>query len=271
MPDFLGQMAASSRARAGHLTPDRLRRLTERIGGMPEPISFPRDTDRFGVIAEVKLRSPASGRLVPPGDDTESVVSLAIAYEEGGASAISVLTEPDRFDGALDHLGAVAEAVSVPVMRKDFLVDPAQLVESRAYGASGILLIARILGRELMTKMIDQARQLGLFALIELFEPEDLGIVGSVDGSIDLIGVNTRDLGDLSVRPERLETMAPHLPADVPWVAESGLSDASDAARAAALGYRYALVGTGLATANDPGSVLREMVGAGRATRERAW
>lgn len=271
MPDFLGEMAASSRARAGRLTAGRLSRLTESIGRMPEPLPIARPTSRFEVIAEVKLRSPASGRLVPPGDDAESVVSLARAYEESGAVAISVLTEPDRFDGALDHLSAVAEAVSVPVMRKDFLVDPAQLVESRAHGASGILLIARILGHDLMTRMIDQARQLGLFALIELFEPEDLGIVGPVDGSIDLLGVNTRDLGDLSVRPERLETMASQLPTDVPWVAESGLSNASDAARAAALGYRYALVGTGLATADDPTSALREMIGAGRATRERSW
>jgi len=268
MSDFLDQMVASGRRRADQLTADRLENLAEIAHRAPGPIGIKASSHRFDVIAEAKLRSPASGRLTPAGDDIQTVVSLARAYEAGGAAAISVLTEPSRFDGDLSHLSAVADAVSVPVMRKDFLVDPAQLVESRAHGAAGVLLIARILGPRLITRMIEQAREMGMFALIELFGPEDLEIVNSARGSVELLGVNARDLSDLSVRYDRLESMARVLPADVPWVAESGLTTPEDAADVAHLGYGYALVGTGLASSADPTSLLRDMIAAGRAARE---
>ena len=270
MSDLLDQMVASSRQRADRLTADRLERLAEMAQRAADPIDIMSSSRRFDVIAEAKLRSPVSGRLAPAGDDIQTVVSLARAYEAGGAAAISILTEPSRFDGELSHLKAVADAVSVPVMRKDFLVDPAQLVESRAHGASGVLLIARMLGPRLITRMIEQAREMGMFALIELFGPEDLDTVGSAQGSADLLGINSRDLSDLSVRSDRLEAMASVLPAEVPWVAESGLTSPADVAEVSRLGYRYALVGTGLATSADPRSDLRDMIAAGRATTEGA-
>lgn len=216
-----------------------------------------------GVIAEVKLAAPSAGDLATPDDPIAFVVAQARAYASAGASAISVLTEPDRFHGDLAHLEAVAEAVDVPTMRKDFLVDPVQIDEAASHGASMVLLIARMLDGATLAAMGARAEALGLTVLLEAFDAADLvraaAFADRWPGT--LVGVNTRDLVTLEVVPARLEQLAPHLP-DLPmgWrVAESGIRTAADVARVRGWGYGSVLVGTALMQADDPGALVREL------------
>jgi indole-3-glycerol phosphate synthase len=225
----------------------------------------------FDVIAEIKDRSPAEGDLAAPESDR---AERARQYAAGGAAAISVLTEPSRFAGSLEHLERVAAAVpGVPVMRKDFLVDPVQILEARSAGASGVLLIVNMLVDDVLHRMLDTAFDNGMFVLLEGFDANDLSratlllresAYGSkATGGQLLVGVNTRNLRTLHVDPGRLERLAPLLPA-ARCVAESGLHTADDAATVAGLGYRVALVGTALMRSADPEALVAAMREAGR-------
>ena len=258
MSDFLQGMAHSSAARAAAA-----REFT--AADFDKPV-VPLSLGTFDVIAEIKNRSPAEGKL----GGSHLISSLnerAQSYADGGAAAISVLTEPSRFDGELAHLQEVACAVpNTPVMRKDFLVDPVQVLEARAAGASGVLLITAMLDDATLRAMLDCAFEHGMFVLLESFDEEDLrrsaNYLGG-DGQL-LIGVNTRNLRTLEVDTERLASLAPHLPAAT-CVAESGLKMADDAARVMDMGYSMALVGTALMRSDDPSSLIREMRAAGAA------
>ena len=201
----------------------------------------------------------------------------ARAYAGGGAAAISVLTEPSRFDGHLGHLEEVVTAVSadqVPVMRKDFLVDEVQILEAKASGASGVLLIAAILGDDELRSMLDCSIEHDLFVLLEAFDEVDLERSVDVlqkaryriraENAKFLIGVNTRDLRTLAVDRLRLKRFAPLLPDDVICVAESGQHNAQDASRAAKWGYQMALVGTSLMRSEHPDKLISDMLEAGR-------
>ncbi|MFZ0013793.1 MAG: indole-3-glycerol-phosphate synthase, partial [Acidimicrobiia bacterium] len=170
-----------------------------------------------------------------------------------------------RFAGALEHLEAVSETVGLPVMRKDFLVDPIQVLEARAAGASGVLLIARLLPDRLLEEMTDLTLSLGMFALIEVFDRSDLETAAGVFDRDVLVGVNSRDLSSLEVDAGRFAALAPHLPDRIKAVAESGLADPADFAAVAGLGYRLALVGSSLVRDGDPGRRLSEVLEAGRA------
>jgi indole-3-glycerol phosphate synthase len=226
----------------------------------------------FDIIAEIKQRSPAEGPLGCQSPYSKSkgishLVSRAEAYAAGGAAAISVLTEPSRFDGELAHLeDVVASVPNTPVMRKDFLVEPVQVLEARAAGASGVLLITTMLDDAKLRAMTDCAFEHGMFVLLESFDEEDLersaGILGG-DGQL-LIGVNTRNLRTLEVDGERLQKLAAHLP-EATCVAESGLRVAGDAARVAGWGYSMALVGTALMRSEDPTALITSMRDAGAA------
>lgn len=218
----------------------------------------------FDLIGEVKLASPADGQLVTVDDPGRRVQELALLYEDADVAVISVLTEPSRFLGNLDHLEATAVAVEVPVMRKDFLVDPIQVIEARAAGASGVLLIARLTEASLLAEMTDTAIGFGMLVLVEIFDETDLDRVSVVFDREILIGVNTRDLTTLKVQPGRLADLAPHLPDHLPGVAESGVKSPDDAEAAARLGYRLALVGTALVTSEAPGETTRRLIAAGR-------
>lgn len=254
MSDFLQGMAKSSAARAA---------LAPSFTGadFDKPV-VPLSPGTFDVIAEIKNRSPAEGYL---GDSPLGV--RARTYAAAGAAAISVLTEPSRFDGELGHLEAVVAAVpAMPVMRKDFLVDPVQVLEARKAGASGVLLIATMLDDATLSSMLDVAFEHGMFVLLESFDADDLRRSARYlgrDGEL-LIGVNTRDLRTLEVDSNRLERLAPLLP-EARCVAESGLVDADDAARVAGWGYTMALVGTALMRSDDPAALVREMKTAGSA------
>lgn len=266
MSDFLAAMAASSRLRARETRTsvgEASLRSRARMSRPPAPIDL--SVDGFDLIAETKLASPRDGILVHGDDRTGSVLELAVRLGESGCVALSVLTEPDAFGGALEHLEAVSGATGIPVMRKDFLVDPIQVLEARAAGASGVLLIARMVQVPLLVDMVDLALDLGMFVLIEIFTPEDLEAAAAVFDRDVLVGVNARDLATLEIDPSRHRNLAPLLPSHLPAVAESGITTGDDAAAARAAGYRLALVGTTLSTSPDPSGTARRILAAGRA------
>jgi indole-3-glycerol phosphate synthase len=264
---FLARMAALSaervRAARAHRT---MADLLGACHAAPPPPRLRLGT--FDLVAEIKRSSPAEGVLAV-GDDP---VARAREYAQAGAAAVSVLTEPARFGGSLGDLAAAAEALrpaGVPAMRKDFLVDPWQVLEARAAGAGGVLLIIAMLPGDTLGELVAAAREQGLFVLLEAFDEADLARAADYHcadpgGAPVLVGVNTRDLRTLAVDPGRLARLAPFLPAGMPAVAESGLHVAADAAAAAALGYRAALVGTALMRAAHPGPLAAAMIAAGR-------
>jgi indole-3-glycerol phosphate synthase len=183
----------------------------------------------FGLICEVKRSSPSKGALA----DIPDPAALAAAYERGGAAAISVLTEARRFNGSLADLDAVRAAVDVPVLRKDFMVDEYQFHEARAHGADIVLLI----------------------------------VAGGGGGGAALVGVNTRNLKDLTVDPARFAHLAPHAPAGAVLVAESGVSGPDTVAQYAAAGAHLGLVGEALVTGGDPAAAVAAFTAAGAAAR----
>ncbi|MEJ1966195.1 MAG: indole-3-glycerol-phosphate synthase [Gammaproteobacteria bacterium] len=272
--DFLNNMAASSRERS-RIAQAKLPQadLLGQATATADPPRLVANPGGFDLIAEVKLRSPAAG-LLKPGD--ENVGSRVSSYAAAGAAAISVLTEPTRFDGSMDHLRLAAQALEplhVPAMRKDFLVDPYQVIEARAAGAGGVLIILRMLSRQDIEAMIEQALELNLFALLEAFDEQDIELAYALTEQYGrrgqrielLVGVNCRDLVTLKVVPGRLEALAHLLPVSVPRVAESGVGNGEDARRVAAAGYDLALVGSALMTASSPHSLVGEMLAGGRA------
>ncbi len=311
--DLLSTMAASSATRAGAARArESEAALRARALATPPPPALRLDPSGFDLIAEFKRRAPsleprsvAAGGSCGPGapDPADPPAAAAQAhlftagdaaaqarlYAAGGAAAVSVLTEPERFGGDLADLEAVAGAVSIPAMRKDFLVDPYQVYEARATGAGGVLLILRMLDDARLGAMLDAAAECGLFALLEAFDRRDLERAAAIAGARDgahrdgahlgrardagspaarppiLFGVNTRDLVTLEVDPDRLATLRAHLPSGGPAVAESGIATPAEAAAAARLGYRMALVGGALMRAADPAMRTRDLLAAGRA------
>jgi indole-3-glycerol phosphate synthase len=271
---FLEDMAQASRARlraARQLRPHGVLEEAARSTAPPPPLRLA--PDGFDLIAELKLRSPAAGALAAAAAlDLEPRVA---AYARAGAAAVSVLTEPTRFDGSLEHLQQAARTLTplgVPVMRKDFLVDPYQVLEARAAGAGGVLIIVRMLPRAQIDALLECAQAHGLFVLLEAFDATDIEVVHTLlevrrAGSPLLVGVNCRDLATLEVVPRRLIELAPLLPQGVPSVAESGVATAVDAQQVAAAGYALALVGSALMRGDDPQPLAAGLLAAGRAAR----
>jgi indole-3-glycerol phosphate synthase len=224
---------------------------------LPPPRPFEGSLRRTppAVIAEYKRSSPSAGAIAEP-----DVAGQARAYEEGGAAAISVLTEPTRFDGALADLRAVRLAVDLPVLRKDFLVHPAQVIESRAAGADAVLLIAAAMSELELKAMLAVADDLGLDALVETHSVDDLAKALATDAPV--VGVNARDLETLEVDVERALAMLPDVPSDRVAVFESGVSTREDVERAIDAGARGVLVGEALMRSADPGATIRSLRGA---------
>lgn len=273
--DFLAGMAESSRTRVeaarAQLSENE---LLARAADSPPPPVLQLSARRFDVIAEVKFRSPAAGKLREGSDD--SVVARVAGYAEAGAAAVSVLTEPSRFDGSMEHLTTAVRALAgqIPAMRKDFLVDPYQVCEARLAGAGGVLLIVRMLDDEAMRAMIECAARLKLFVLLESFDAADIARATKLvrhyaSVATLLCGVNCRDLASLEVVPRRLEELVRLLPDTVPRVAESGVATAADAGRIAIAGYDVALVGSALMESLEPHQLVRAMLSAGRTERAR--
>jgi len=210
-------------------------------------------SQRVNVIAECKRRSPVSGVLREDYDP----IRLAQSYEAGGAVAISVLTEPSFFDGALEHVTRVRASVALSVLRKDFVVDEYQIAEARAAGADAVLLIVAVLGDRL-TALMREADRVGLATLVEVHEADELQ--AAVDAGARIIGVNSRDLRTMQVRPETCAHLAARMPAGITAVAESGIRTGKDVARLRAVGYSAFLVGERLVRSADPGASLRELI-----------
>lgn len=271
MSGLLNEMTQSSLAR---LEQARAREseqvLWTRVCAAQEAPRLKLSPEGFDIIAECKLQSPSAGDLSQHTTDIDRRVQ---AYAHGGACAVSVLTEPTRFGGSLQHLEQAARTLAplgVPVMRKDFLVDPYQVMEARAAGAGGVLVIVRMLDRSRITALLDVAAMLKMFVLLEAFDAVDLQIAQEVLAARKahdeqmLVGVNCRDLDTLRVDIARLGELAGHLPPDFASVAESGVGSVEDVKTAVDAGYDIALIGTTLMNSPDPGKLLGEMLAAGR-------
>jgi indole-3-glycerol phosphate synthase len=210
-----------------------------------------------GVIAEVKRRSPSKGDLAAIPDPA----ALAAAYESGGARVISVLTEQRRFGGSLADLDAVRAAVTVPVLRKDFVVSSYQVHEARAHGADVVLLIVAALDQNTLTGLRERVESLGMTALVEVHTEDEA--TRALDAGARVIGVNARNLRTLEVDRRTFERIAPGLPSGVVKIAESGVRSPLDLIEYAAAGADAVLVGEGLVTTSDPRHAVAELVTAG--------
>lgn len=213
--------------------------------------------ERPRVIAEVKRRSPSRGEIRPDFDP----VACASAYAAAGAAAISVLTDQDFFGGCLDHLVEIREAVSLPVLRKDFTVDAYQIDESRALGADAVLLIVAAFpgngGRDQLAALHRRARSLGMDVLVEVHDGTELAVAR--DLGADLVGVNNRDLRTFEVDLATTERLAAGVPEGVVLVAESGIFTPDDIGRLERAGARAFLVGESLMREPDVGVALRKL------------
>ena len=210
--------------------------------------------DRLNVIAECKRRSPSRGVLRADYD----AVSVARGYAAAGAAAISILTEPTFFDGALEHLQAVRTAVDVPLLRKDFIVSEYQLLEAKAAGADAVLLIVAALHQKELSRLAEQAAALGLDVLVEVHEADEVS--RAIDAGARIIGVNNRNLRTLAVDVRRSETLITRIPRDVVAVTESGLRTGEDLLRLRQLGYRAFLIGERFMIETDPGAALKDLL-----------
>jgi indole-3-glycerol phosphate synthase len=213
------------------------------------------------LIAELKRCSPSAGEIQAGLDP----VRHAAAYAEAGAAALSVLTDGPHFGGSLQDLEAVARRVPLPVLRKDFILDEAQILEARAAGAAAVLLIVRALSPDRLTALATSARAWGLDCLVEVHDRAELD--RALDAGADLIGVNSRNLDDFRIDTKAAWSLIPRIPPDLLVVAESGMSGASDVAAAAAAGADAVLIGTALSAARDPGRLARELAGVPRRGR----
>lgn len=212
------------------------------------------DPDAPRIIAECKRRSPSRGVLRSAYDP----VAISKGYEQAGAAAISVLTEPTFFDGSLEHLEAVRNAVTVPVLRKDFVVSEYQLLEARAAGADAVLLIVAALDPESLKALHASASRLGLDALVEVHTADELSV--AIDAGARIVGVNNRNLRTLEVDVTASETLAARIPREVVSVSESGLRTAADLSRLEQLGYSAFLIGERFMTETDPGGALQALL-----------
>ena len=259
-PDLLGAIVAATRkiteVRRGQESLASLERRaalrTPRGDSFLAALSVP---GRANVIAECKRRSPSRGVLAASYDP----VAIACRYESGGASAISVLTEPTFFDGALEHLAAVRQAVRLPLLRKDFIIDEYQLLEARANGADAALLIVAALDQRDLVRLQQRAWDLALAALVEVHDEHELA--RAIESGARIIGVNNRNLRTLAVDVEASRRLGARMPADVIGVSESGLSSRADLEELARQGYRAFLIGERFMTAPDPAKAICELIG----------
>jgi len=244
-----------------------LRELEARVGSVPpalDPMPGIRSAEGVAVIAEVKRASPSKGALA----EIPEPGLLARSYAAGGASAISVLTEERRFSGSLADLDEVRAAVRTPLLRKDFMVDSYQVTEARAHGADLILLIVAALDDPLLRDLNDQARDLGMTALVEVHDAAELERALALDPV--LVGVNARNLKTLEVDPRTVTDLLPRVPEAVVGVAESGVGGPDDVATYVRAGAGAVLVGEALVRDGAPEAAIRGFIDAATAVRASA-
>jgi len=216
------------------------------------------DSGGCGIIAEVKMRSPSRGDLMGESDPER----LAELYERAGAEAVSVVVEEKYFGGSPELFQRVRKNITLPMLWKDFVVDPFQVRLAAALGASAVLLIVDLVPDNELKILVDAARESGLAPLVEIHNEGELE--RALGAGADLVGVNNRDLVSLKVDPGVSQRIASRFPEGLPAVSESGMKDPGDVGRMADLGFRAVLVGEALITAEDPGALLAEMVKRGK-------
>lgn len=231
--------------------------LQAHLTGRISERSFGKAVHRAGtlsLIAELKRKSPSKGMLRERFDP----VSLAQSLEEAGAAALSVLTDETFFGGSLDILRDVKQFTELPVLRKDFIVDPYQVYEAAFYGADAVLLIVRVLQEERLVECLQAADRVGIEPLVEVHSEGELRT--ALSAGAHAIGINHRDLGTFQLDPGLSERLVPKIPSDKVIIAESGLQTPQDLQRMRALGVHAVLIGEALMTAPDPGAKVRELL-----------
>ena len=230
--------------------------LKERIARQRPPLDFASALvgDRIRLIAEVKQASPSRGVLNPNLNPTK----LGKTYAEGGAAAISVLTEENYFKGSIDYLAAIREVVRLPLLRKDFIFDPYQVYESRAYGADALLLIAAILSRPQLEELLSLSHSLGLRCLVEVHKENE--VERALRSKARIIGINNRDLDTFNIDINTTRRLRPLIPQTKIVVSESGIKTRSDTEKLKEWGVNAILVGETLVTAGDVLTKMRELV-----------
>ena len=234
------------------------RALEERLAAAPPVRDFRAALVRgpgLGIIAEVKKASPSAGVFRADFDP----LAIARTYQEHGAAALSVLTDEPFFQGKIEYLNAIRQTVALPLLRKDFILDPYQIVEARSAGADAVLLIAEILGARELPALLGKVHELGMQALVELYDPENLPRVA--DSGARIIGVNNRDLRSFVTRLEHTLDLLPRMPPDACVVSESGIATRADMMRLESAGVHAVLIGETFMRAPDIGAKLRELRG----------
>jgi len=220
--------------------------------------------DGIRLIAEIKFASPSAGAIRTPSDP----VDIGTIYRDGGAAAISFLTDRLFFGGSIEPLPRLKAEIGLPVLRKDFLIDPIQLEQSYAYGADAVLLICRILSRSQLGEMIDGCNAMGLSALVEIHDEVDLQ--KALDAGAGIIGINNRNLNTLEVNLKTTQSLAPLIPSDVTVVSESGIEDPEDMVFVGQFGVRAVLVGSSLMRSKDILAKTKALVEAGRKASDQS-
>jgi indole-3-glycerol phosphate synthase len=254
--EILDGVRADLAARQRDVTLDQLKEMAGRAPSPTDPMAALKGED-VAVIAEVKRASPSKGAMAAIADPA----ALAMDYEAGGASVISVLTEERRFAGSLADLAAVKAVVQVPVLRKDFVVSSYQLWEARAHGADMVLLIVAALEQNALVSLVERAVSIGLIPLVEVHAEDELD--RALEAGAKIIGVNARDLATLEVDRGVFAQLAPRIPDGIVKIAESGIRGPHDLLAYAGAGADAVLVGESLVTGKDPRSAVADLVTAG--------
>jgi len=230
--------------------------LEKRIAHREAPLDFALalDGDHTRLIAEVKRSSPSRGVICP----NFNPVELAKSYAQGGAAAISVLTEVNYFEGSIDYLAAIREEVRLPLLRKDFIFDPYQVYESRAYGADALLLIVAILSQEQLDELLSLSHSLGLRCLVEVHSRDE--VERALLSQAEIIGINNRDLNTFTVDINTTHRLLPLIPRQRIVVSESGIRSRSDVEKLKEWGVNAVLVGEALVTASDIQTKMGELI-----------
>jgi indole-3-glycerol phosphate synthase len=258
----LGAIVAEAFDRAALLRAHEAELAESASSGPPSPsLKAALKREAVAIIAEVKRRSPSKGWINPD----ISAVDQALSYERGGAAAVSILTEPAHFGGSVSDLVSVRDSIAIPVLKKDFHVDPIQLIEAKALGASAALLIARALSPDALPQMVETARQLGLEVIVEIRDDEEL--TRALDAGAGIIGINNRNLETLAIDPATSERLLSRIPPGVVAIAESGVESRTDVERFARCGADAVLVGSILSASEDPIAAVKQLTGVPRVSR----
>ena len=259
--NFLAKIVADKlQETAALLTPEATARFQAAIAARGPALSLKAALDAAAgpaIIAEIKRASPSKGELALHWDPVE----LARIYQDNGAAALSVLTEVKYFQGDPEFIRRMRPVIKIPILRKDFILEPVQVYESAAIGADALLLIVSLLEAGKLTALLLLTRSLGLEALVEVHTQEEMET--ALDAGARVIGVNSRDLHTFKMYPDRALELAPLAPKEVTLVAASGLKTRADLERLAAAGIKGFLIGETLVTSGNPGKKLREFISSG--------